>query len=228
MVWSGKIIPEWFGGIVPDKNRSRMTYAAQKPDWLPYHQFKVFRGNDVCHGARFPGILYQYQSPVIFNRPACCFFPGQPFKLLFYLVFHLFHQFFTVGYKDGACHFVVLRLGQHVGGSKDRIGIPVRYYKHFAGTGYHVNANIPENQPFGHGYIHIARTHYLVNRRYAFCTISKGGDCLGTPYPVYFTDAGFRCRNQYLGLYTFITGRCDHYYFFYPRHLCRNCIHQNR
>ena len=104
---------------------------------------------------------------------------------------HLSGQGFMRGEKNGACHFIMFRLGKEISSDVRGICRCVSYDKNLAGAGGHVNAAPAPlvNHHLGGRYIGIAGADDLIHSWYQFRAVCKSGYGLGASYLEYTRDA---------------------------------------
>jgi hypothetical protein len=133
------------------------------------------------------------------------------------------------GDDNGQGLWIVLGLGEHVGGDESGISRVIGDDQHLAGSGEHVDAHPAHDLTLGLGNVLIARTDDDIHRRDGFGAVGQGGDGPGGTNLIDLIDTDLAGRDQQgradpaLGI-----GRRDHHPSGDSSDLGGDTVHQHR
>ncbi len=188
----------------------------------------MLRGNGVGSRHRFIHISgYNYFALIRKCGPADPF-PGQQRHLACQLLFNGVGQIGAGRHQYRGGHFVVLGLGQQIGGQPDRVGAFVGKDKDFRRAGHHVDIHLAEHLPLGLRHKNVSRPGDLADLGHALRAVSQGGDGLCSARLDHRRHARDPRRGQNEGVHRpVLPGRRGQNDFRHSGHLGRNNVHQD-
>ena len=158
MVWSCKIVPQWFTAVFTKENSTCIFNLCHNLKWICGYNFHMFRSNLVrCLNGSIQ-IRGNQDVTVVFQRFLNDRFSGEHFTETIYFFGYFFCQLFTGSDQNGRCQLIMFCLGQQISRNKTWIGSFVSQNKNLTRTCNGINADMTEYGFFCKGYIDISRS----------------------------------------------------------------------
>ena len=152
---------------------------------------------------------------------------GELRQLLFHLRCHRFAEAAVGGDEDGRGKFVVLRLGEQVGGQMGGGAAAVVDDEDLGRTGNHVDADLAEDQLLGGGHVDVARPGDLVDPGDGGRAVGQRRHRLGAADPEDPVNPGKTGGGKHVGIDLPAGSRHHHDHFRHACHPGRNGVHDH-
>ena len=229
MVRTCKIISQWLGAVLSDKDRTCILHFHHIFKGIGCHDLHMFRSDFIGCLNRLVHILCNQNVSKVIKRLLNDFFSGKNLHETFYFFIYFLRKFFTCSDQDSTCQFIMLCLGKKVSCHKMRISCLICKNKDLTRSCNGVNAYIAIYCFLCKSYENVSGTYDLVYLRNTLCSESKGTDRLCTTHLINLICSCFfgcyQCGSAYFAI---LSGRCCHNNMRNSCHFRRYNIHQYR
>ena len=189
----------------------------------------MLRGIGIREVDSFLFIVDEYETTVLQSLSGY-FLTRQKFKLTVCLCLNIENHLFRGSNEEHLRVDAMFCLRQQIGSNKLDIGFLVSNHTDLRRSCGHVDGYVVQTHLlFGCHHILVARTEYLIDLRYAFCTVSHCSDSLNATSLEYLADTGYPSSYQNRRIHLSLTiGRRTEHNLRTTGNLCWGGEHQHR
>ena len=228
MVRTRHVIAQRFGCVPAEEDRTGIADLGRQGIGIVDGQFQMFGRQPVDQFDRLVQVAHRDDGP----EPAPAFArdlgPRQCVEVSIDGLHDSVGEFLVVGYQDRLCRWVVLGLGQQIGGDPPGVVGAVGEDQDFRRAGNHVNAHGAEHLALGRGDVGVSGADDFIDGRDGGGSIGQGADGLSATDAINFVDAGDPGGGQNQGAQGARRRRDHHGKAVHSRHTCRQGVHQDR